>query len=115
MRSRFSAFALGLSDYVLETWHPDQRPASLLDDSLTEWVRLEILSSQQQDDAGQVHFRAIFRENNRWNALEEDSSFIRTAGRWLYVDGETAVVSLKPGRNADCPCGSGRKAKRCCC
>ena len=29
MRSRYSAYALGLSDYLLATWHPSTRPASL--------------------------------------------------------------------------------------
>ncbi|MGO2131767.1 MAG: YchJ family protein [Halomonas sp.] len=114
MRSRFSAFALGVNDYLLVTWHPDQRPASLLDDDSTEWVRLEIISSQETGDTGTVHFRATFREKGRWRILQEESRFIRTQGRWLYVDGKTEILQLKPGRNADCPCGSGRKGKRCC-
>ena len=29
MRSRYSAFALGLAPYLLRTWHPSTRPASL--------------------------------------------------------------------------------------
>lgn len=114
MRSRFSAFALGLNDYLLATWHPDQRPASLSGEDSTKWVRLEILDSKEAGDTGQVSFRAIFRENRRWGALKEASEFIRTEGRWLYVDGMTEVVQLKPGRNTPCPCGSGRKGKRCC-
>lgn len=114
MRSRFSAFALGLNDYLLATWQPDQRPASLPDDDLTEWIRLEIIGSQEADDTGTVHFRATFREKDRWCVLEEESRFIRTQRRWLYVDGKTEVAQLKPGRNAACPCGSGRKGKRCC-
>ncbi|MCU1437526.1 MAG: motif domain protein, partial [Naasia sp.] len=36
MRSRYSAFALGLPDYVRSTWHPSTRPGSLdLDDDST--------------------------------------------------------------------------------
>ena len=33
MRSRFSAFALGLTPYLLTSWHPSTRPASLEPDA----------------------------------------------------------------------------------
>ena len=29
MRSRYSAFVLDLRDYLMATWHPDHRPASI--------------------------------------------------------------------------------------
>ncbi|MDO9220991.1 MAG: YchJ family metal-binding protein, partial [Thiobacillus sp.] len=29
MRSRYSAYVLGLDDYLMATWHPDTRPATL--------------------------------------------------------------------------------------
>jgi SEC-C motif-containing protein len=29
MRSRYSAYVLGLEDYLLATWHADTRPAAL--------------------------------------------------------------------------------------
>ena len=32
MRSRYSAYALGLHDYLLQTWHPDTRPRQLAPD-----------------------------------------------------------------------------------
>lgn len=114
MRSRFSAFALGRNDYLLATWHPEHRPASLPDEDSAEWVRLEIINSQEVGDIGEVHFRATFRENGRWSVLEEESRFILIDNEWLYVDGKTTLTQLKPGRNASCPCGSGRKGKRCC-
>lgn len=114
MRSRFSAFALRLNEYLLATWHPDQRPESLPNEAPTEWMCLEIIDSQQTGNTGRVHFRATFRENRRWAVLEEESVFIRQQGRWLYVDGKPEVMKLKPGRNEPCPCGSGRKAKQCC-
>ena len=50
----------------------------------------------------------------------ERSRFRRAEGRWVYLDGEMVkpkpVVREEPkvGRNAPCPCGSGRKFKRCC-
>ncbi|MDN3526540.1 YchJ family protein [Halomonas sabkhae] len=114
MRARFSAFALGRNDYLLATWHPDKRPASLPDEDPTHWVRLEIVDSHGDGDQGRVQFRATFREGSRWGVLEEDSTFIRREGQWCYVDGEPRVTRLKPGRNSPCPCGSGRKGKQCC-
>lgn len=114
MRSRYSAFALDLTDYLLSSWHPDTRPASLAPDQTTRWVALEILESREEGDEGGVHFRATFREGRRWAVLEERSRFRREAGRWTYLDGDPAVTRFKPGRNAPCPCGSGRKFKGCC-
>lgn len=114
MRSRYSAFALGLTDYLRETWHPSTRPASLAADDVTRWRRLEILDHDEEGDRGRVHFRATFQEGRRWGVLEEASRFVREDGRWVYLDGEPSVTRLKPGRNDACPCGSGRKAKACC-
>ncbi|TLF52789.1 zinc chelation protein SecC [Halomonas urmiana] len=114
MRSRYSAFALDLTDYLRETWHSSTRPASLSGDDATRWWRLEILDHDEQGDRGHVQFRATFQEGRRWGVLEEASRFVREDGRWYYFDGEPSVTRLKPGRNDACPCGSGRKFKACC-
>ena len=114
MRSRYSAFALDLTEYLRETWHSSTRPSSLPSDDATRWRRLEILDHDQQDDRGHVHFRATFQEGRRWGVLEEVSRFVCEEGRWYYLDGEPSVNRLKPGRNDACPCGSGRKFKACC-
>lgn len=123
MRSRYSAFALGLSDYLLATWHPTTRPMKLAPDPSTEWKALFIISAEPPlDSSGSVHFRALFREQphergpveKEWHVLEEVSRFIHQQQRWWYVDGQPSITRLKPGRNDLCPCGSGRKLKRCC-
>jgi SEC-C motif domain protein len=114
MRSRYTAFALDLTDYLLASWHPRTRPAELAADDTTRWLRLEVLESGEEGDEGHVRFRATFREGRRFGVLEEASCFQREAGRWFYLDGSPEVRRLKPGRNDPCPCGSGRKAKACC-
>ena len=77
MRSRFSAFALGLSDYLLASWHPSTRPATLeLDD--TEWRRLQIV-----DVSGDV---VEFRASYRGGLVHERSRFAELDGRWYYVE-----------------------------
>lgn len=114
MRSRYSAFVLDLPDYLLATWHLSTRPSSLGPDAATVWKRLEVLESGEEGERGWVDFRATFREGKRWSALEESSNFVREAGRWFYLDGNPAIHRLKLGRNAPCPCASGRKFKVCC-
>ncbi len=118
MRSRYSAFVLHLEDYLRKTWHPATCPAQMGLSASTRWKRLEVLDHEQQDGAqeqeGRVHFRATFQEQGHWQRLEETSRFVRLEGCWVYVDGDARVATLKPGRNEACPCGSGRKLKKCC-
>jgi len=119
MRSRYSAFALGLSDYLLATWHSSTRPVELAPDPATEWKRLVIVNAEPAlEESGQVHFQAFFFEHahgrKRWHVLEEVSRFVKEQQRWRYVDGTTSLTRLKPGRNDLCLCGSGRKLKVCC-
>ena len=45
MRSRYSAFALGLPAYLLATWHPTTRPARLVLDPEQEWLGLTVLAA----------------------------------------------------------------------
>jgi SEC-C motif-containing protein len=90
MRSRFSAFALDDRAYLLATWHPSTRPASLDLDPDLEWRRLEIVGTSAggpRDLAGTVEFVAHYRDaRGRGNGrLHEDSAFVRQAGEWCYV------------------------------
>jgi SEC-C motif-containing protein len=114
MRARYSAYALGDAAYVQQSWHADTRPATLDLPPGERWLGLDVLDSGADDDAGWVHFRATCRDDVGFAVLEEHSRFVREAGRWFYLDGEHAVAPLKPGRNDACPCGSGRKFKKCC-
>jgi SEC-C motif-containing protein len=120
MRSRYCAFVLGLEDYLRRTWHPDTCPTEMGLSADTRWKRLEVLDHGQvdgqdrEDETGWVHFLATFHEQGRWQRLEEVSRFTRLGDRWVYVDGTPQLSVLKPGRNEACPCGSGRKLKKCC-
>jgi SEC-C motif domain protein len=91
MRSRFSAFALRLPAYLLESWHPDTRPPSLDLDDGTQWRRLQIVDTVAggpDDEGGIVEFRASFRSPDGSGLLHERSRFTRVDGRWRYIDGE---------------------------
>ncbi|MDK2778760.1 MAG: SEC-C domain-containing protein [Pseudomonadota bacterium] len=115
MRSRYAAFAMELADYLRASWDAETRPADLELTADTYWYRLEIHSAAEQGDDGQVHFSAYFREGSEWLKLTELSRFRRGAdGFWRYLDGQAAFSCCVPGRNDSCPCGSGRKFKKCC-
>ncbi|MGZ8802839.1 MAG: YchJ family protein [Mycobacterium sp.] len=87
MRSRFSAYAVGDSDYLWRTWHSRTRPGSVTSDAALVWTRLEIIdvvSGGPGDESGEVEFRAHYVEG----VLHERSRFALRARRWFYVDGE---------------------------
>ncbi|PPB49505.1 hypothetical protein C4K88_07375 [Arthrobacter pityocampae] len=91
MRSRFSAFALGLERYLLDSWDPSTRPETVDLDGDVEWRRLQIVDTAlggDSDDAGVVEYRASFRHDGRSGLLQERSRFVRVEGRWKYVDGD---------------------------
>ncbi|MEO8094326.1 MAG: YchJ family protein [Pseudolysinimonas sp.] len=90
MRSRYSAYALGLPEYLLATWHPSTRPKQLVLDAGVRWYRLEILSRVRGgmlDTDGIVEFTASYRSADGPGSQHEVSSFVRERGRWFYVDG----------------------------
>lgn len=91
MRSRYSAYVLGLEPYLLATWHATTRPAALglAEESATKWLGLEIKGRQMPDAShATVEFVARYRVAGRGHRLHEISNFIREAGRWFYVDGD---------------------------
>ncbi|MDD2720756.1 MAG: YchJ family metal-binding protein [Gallionella sp.] len=90
MRSRYSAYALGLQDYLLSSWHPDTRPTSLdLGADNEKWLELEIKKHNlNSSDSATVEFVARYKIKGRAYRLHEISRFVREDGRWLYLDGE---------------------------
>ncbi|OIP99854.1 MAG: hypothetical protein AUK35_05790 [Zetaproteobacteria bacterium CG2_30_46_52] len=116
MRSRFSAYVLGLTDYILRSWHPSFRPSqSDMGGMQLKWIHLDILghqSGQIDDDTGEVTFAAFYVAGGKCKKLQETSRFEQINGQWLYRDGDCTVAEI--GRNEPCPCGSHKKFKRCC-
>ena len=93
MRSRYSAYVLGLEDYLRATWQPDTRPAALELDATPRphWLGLAVKSRAQLDPThATVEFVARYKLNGRAFRLHETSRFERVDGRWLYVDGEVS-------------------------
>lgn len=89
MRSRYSAYVLGLMDYVRQTWHASTRPelAELQHDPATKWLGLEVKRHVPAGDEATVEFVARYKVGGRAHRLHEASRFVRENGRWFYVDG----------------------------
>lgn len=91
MRSRYSAYAIGLADHLFRTWHPRTRPGDLRPDASVTWTGLDVLATTggaAEDEVGTVEFRAHYRTASGAGELREVSRFERRAGRWVYVDGD---------------------------
>ncbi|MES1925579.1 YchJ family metal-binding protein [Salinisphaera sp. T31B1] len=114
MRARYSAYARGNAAFVEASWHESSRPEPLVLPEGDHWLGLAVLDSGEHGDDGWVHFRATCRDRAGFAVLDERSRFVRENGHWFYLDGCPGVTALKPGRNDRCPCGSGRKFKKCC-
>jgi len=119
MRSRYTAYVAADVAYLLRTWHSRTRPAAIDPATIPRWRGLEILRTEQGregDSQGVVEFRATAQSARGIVHLREVSRFVREDGQWLYVDGELIDEgpAAKAGRNSPCPCGSGKKFKKCC-
>jgi len=87
MRSRYSAYVVHDTAYLLRTWHPRTRPSDLDASSGPAWQGLTVLETadgRDTDSVGEVEFEAAHADG----VLHERSRFVKRAGRWVYVDGE---------------------------
>lgn len=93
MRSRYTAYARHDTPYLLATWHPDTRPASLDLDEPPQpaWIGLKLIRHEQQNDTHAiVEFVARYKINGKAFKLHEISRFVHEHGQWFYLDGETS-------------------------
>lgn len=142
MRARYTAYTRSQVEYVKKTLAPESMKGFTLADAKKwademDWRGLKIIKTekgQPHDSKGMVEFVATYA-NKEGEVLEhhEVSQFRKNEkGEWLFVDGDAhthkegeghhhhpkpqTVVreSPKVGRNDHCPCGSGKKYKKCC-
>jgi len=90
MRSRYTAFVLGRSDYLLASWHSSTRPAHLTLDADVRWLGLSVKAHRSSGpDHATVEFVARSRQGGgRAQRLHEVSRFVREGGHWFYLDGQ---------------------------
>lgn len=127
MRARYTAFALGEIDYLVDTLAPDIRgDFDPIEAGTTagqaKWLGLElreVTDGGADDDSGTVEFVARFTLAGQTRVHHELAEFSRREGRWMCSGGtmdpkEPPRTVVKIGRNQPCPCGSGKKYKKCC-
>ena len=128
MRSRYTAYTKVEVNYIGNTMHPDKRKEH--DENSvrewaenSEWLGLEILETTaggRDDNEGSVEFIADYILNDKKEKHHELASFKKTDGEWFFYDGQAPTPKQvirkgpKVGRNDPCPCGSGKKYKKCC-
>ena len=89
MRSRYTAYAVQNEAYLLMTWHPSTRPASLdlAADTTTKWIGLDVKRFEiTGPDSALVEFVARYKVGGRAQRMHETSRFVREQGRWFYVE-----------------------------
>ncbi len=125
MRSRYTAYARREIDYLIDTHlpHDEARRSGIVAWSeRAAFVGLEVLQTeagQLEDETGVVEFIAHTQEGGREQHHRERSRFLKKGGRWYFIDGDAGIPATAPGlarvgRNEPCPCGSGKKYKKCC-
>ena len=128
MRSRYSAYVKKEIGWLRSSLHPSQRAD--FNEATTrewaeraEWLGLEIVNTVKggpSDSDGKVEFIAAFSESDKKQEHREVSTFEKVDGIWYFKDGKPLAAATvkreapKTGRNDPCPCGSGKKYKKCC-
>lgn len=127
MRARYTSYVKGEIDFIINSHVPEGRENLSREETKnwaeeSVWESLEILGSKNggvDDKKGSVEFRANYTQGGLKNEHHEISEFEKIDGKWFYKDGNvvpSTVVRDQPkvGRNDPCPCGSGKKYKKCC-
>jgi SEC-C motif domain protein len=128
MRSRYSAYVKHDYKHLEQSLSEAQRSDFSLEETRkwaesAEWLGLTVRSTEKggpEDTEGVVEFSAKFRIEGKEHEHVEAGSFVKKDTNWFY-DGtvQTAPQTIrreapKIGRNDPCPCGSGKKYKKCC-
>lgn len=96
MRSRYSAYALDLPDYIIATTHP-RNPAYEKDletwrksivsfSGATHFKKLEIGAFEEKGNTATVTFTAYLEQAGQDVSFQEKSLFERIDSKWLYLD-----------------------------
>ncbi len=128
LRARYTAFTRGDVDFILETHHSrtrDEVKREEIEDwsKNSEWLGLEIVKTAaggEKDEQGAIIFNARYKNEGKVTDHVENSLFERENGEWRFLDAQGVKpepmrrTEPKVGRNDPCPCGSGKKYKKCC-
>ena len=128
MRARYSSYVTGDIEFLKASatnavQEEFDEEASKAWSKAAQWHGLEIIKTEggtKRHKKGVVEFRALYTANNEFCNHHEVSNFVKEKDGWKFADGELVgekpIVREEPkvGRNDPCPCGSGKKYKKCC-
>ncbi len=128
MRSRYTAYVRRDFAHLERSLSAEERVGFSLADArqwaeTAEWLGLVIHQTTEggpEDAEGRVAFTARFRSDGEEREHFEIARFAREEENWVYAGQETPAGTTvrretpKIGRNDPCPCGSGKKYKKCC-
>lgn len=127
MRSRYAAYAIGELDYIKDTStgtalkeFDRKEAAEFIEEA--DFLRLNILRTEKggpNDDTGLVELVFHYDYNDKDYSQKEIAHFVKKDGEWFFENSEInpkgkTIEVEKTGRNDPCPCGSGKKYKKCC-
>ncbi len=127
MRARYSAYVTGAVEFIEATHSLEKRDGVDIEETRkwsrdSDWHGLEIINTRagkEGDGKGTVEFKASYSQKKMMNVHHEISTFKNVDGKWYYDEGKVIPLTVvrseeKVGRNEPCPCGSGKKYKKCC-
>jgi len=125
MRARYSAFVTRAIDFIVASTHSRTRKEIDMDyirewSETSTWRGLEIFETRiVNDNKAYISFEAQYSQRGEDHRHREKSLFERENGHWRFVSGDelknptVRYETPRPGRNDPCPCGSGKKYKKC--
>lgn len=128
MRARYSAFVKNQIKFIESTHVPGTKDFDVSEAqewaTSSTWKGLKIISTKQgapEQAKGTVEFQALYADKEGNDYLHHEiANFKKIDDKWYYDEGQ--IVGTGPikraqpkvGRNEPCPCGSGKKFKKCC-
>ncbi len=128
MRARYSAFCKNKIDFIADSHKPGtvdfNKEEAKQWATTSTWKGLEIVNTkggEADDKTGIVEFKAKYSDKEDNDIIHHEvSDFVKIEDKWFYSDGKIVGAgplkraTPKVGRNEPCPCGSGKKFKKCC-
>lgn len=129
MRARYSSYVKQEIDFIINSCEEGEKIADIDRKATEDWAKnsvwhgLKILRTEkgtESDDEGVVEFEALYTAKGGLRDIHHETGYFKKVnGEWLYSVGEVRPMTVvregaKIGRNDPCPCGSGKKYKKCC-
>lgn len=125
LEKRYSAFVSQNVDFILESHHQETKE-QVSRKSIEEWSQnskwhgFKVFDEKVEGDRAYIDFSVSYEMGAEKVDQREVAEFRNEGGRWYYYDSEFPKPQTlkregdKTGRNDPCPCGSGKKFKKCC-